>query len=284
MTIRELRNEGVKTFGKAGLGRSAALDAELLVAEALGISREELLAHDERKMTSAELRRARAFIARRAKREPVAYILGRKWFCGLEFEVRRGQCLIPRPDTEVLVERAVAVAKARKPAAILDVGTGSGAIAIAVAKSVLGARMIATDISPAALLIARRNAARLGVAHRVRFAKADLLPKTLPEGPLLVLANLPYVPLAEWRTLEPEIRRYEPRRALVAGKDGLASYRRLFARLARLRPYGGFTLLAEIHPEQYPAMRSMALEHWPEAAVSRHDDLSGKTRVAEIET
>lgn len=164
-------------------------------------------------------------VRRRLQREPVAYILGRKGFRRIELVVDR-RVLIPRPESELLVE----VALESRPARVLDVGTGSGAVALAVAEELPGCEVVATDTSEAALELAAANANVLGLGGRVRFADG-----TLPadERCDLLLANLPYVSEAEWERLPPEIRNFEPREALVAGPTGLESIESLLAALAR---------------------------------------------------
>ena len=170
-------------------------------------------------MPAAAARLFGEMVRRRLRREPVAYILGRKGFRRMELAVDR-RVLVPRPETELLVELALEV----KPRSVLDVGTGSGAIALAVADELPGCEVTATDTSPAALEVARANAERLGLADRVRFLEG-----TLPEGESfdLVLANLPYVAERDWPALQPEVTQWEPREALLAGPDGLDAYPRL---------------------------------------------------------
>lgn len=203
----------------------ASLDAEVLLAEATGRSRAQLAAHPDAPVTPAAARAFGAMVRRRVQREPVAYILGRRGFRNLELAVD-GRVLIPRPETELLVELALE----RGPASVLDVGTGSGAIALAVADEIPAARVTATDTSADALVVATANAARLGLSDRVEF-----VPGSLPAGGRsfdLVLANLPYVAEPEWATLQPEITRFEPREALVSGPDGLDAIRDLVTALA----------------------------------------------------
>lgn len=206
----------------AGVGE-ARLDAELLLSHVSGRSRAALIADPAATIGSAEARRFGELVRRRLRREPVAYILGTKGFRRIELAVDR-RVLVPRPETELLVE----VALERRPARVLDVGTGSGAIALAVADELPAAEVVATDTSPGALEVARANAARLGFADRVRFEAG-----TVPTGERfdLVLANLPYVAERDWVALEPEVTQWEPREALLAGVDGLDAYRDLLAPL-----------------------------------------------------
>ena len=202
----------------------ARLDAELLLAHASGRGRASLIADPAAEIPPAVGRLFGELVRRRLRREPVAYIVGSKGFRRIELEVDR-RVLVPRPETELLVE----VALERRPGRVLDVGTGSGAIALAVAEELPEAEIVATDTSPGALEVARANAARLGLSDRVRIEAG-----TLPEGESfdLVLANLPYVAEREWAGLEREVTEWEPREALLAGEDGLDAYRALLTPMA----------------------------------------------------
>jgi release factor glutamine methyltransferase len=202
---------------------SPRLDAELLLAEASGTERARLLADSGAELPPAAARRFGELVRRRLRREPVAYILGRRGFRRIELIVDR-RVLIPRPETELLVELALEL----EPATVLDVGTGSGAVALAVADELPGCRVTATDTSAAALEVASANARRLGLADRVRFLSA---PVPAGEESELVLANLPYVAEHEWPSLQPEITEWEPGEALLAGPDGLDAYRSLVPQL-----------------------------------------------------
>ena len=191
----------------------ARLDAELLLGAATGWERARLAADPAAAVSPAAARAFGAMLRRRLRREPVAYILGRKGFRRLELAVDR-RALIPRPETELLVEVALEL----RPRAVLEIGTGCGAVALAVADELPGCGVTATETATAALELARENAARLGLAERVRFA-----PGSVPEDIEfdLVLANLPYVRDAELASLAPEIREWEPLEALAGGPDGL---------------------------------------------------------------
>jgi release factor glutamine methyltransferase len=201
----------------------ARLDAELLLAHASGRGRASLIADPRAELPPAVARLYGELVRRRLRREPLAYIVGTKGFRRLELAVDN-RVLVPRPETELLVE----VALERRPGRVLDVGTGSGAIALAVADELPETEVVATDTSPAALEVARANASRLGLAGRVRFEAG-----TVPPGEAfdLVLANLPYVAEREWAGLELEVTQWEPREALLAGDDGLDAYRELLAPL-----------------------------------------------------
>lgn len=229
-TAGYLKEKGIKE------GR---LDAELLLSDALGLDRVGLYLNYDRPLTAAELALVRERVGRRARREPLQYILGRVEFWSLSFAVNPA-VLIPRPDTEILVEEALKRASA--DAAILDVGTGSGAIAVALAHELPAAAVEGVDISPGALKVAAENARRNGVDGRLRLAEADLA--RLPEGLFdLIVSNPPYIARGELAELMPEVRDFEPHMALDGGEDGLDSYRLLARQTpSRLRP-GGWLLL-----------------------------------------
>ena len=213
---REALDAAVDALTAAGV-EDPRLDAELLLAEATGSSRAALVADSGAEVSPAAGRRFGELVRRRLRREPVAYILGRKGFRHLDLAVDR-RVLIPRPETELLVNLALEL----QPARVLDVGTGSGAIALAVADELPDCEVTGTDTSPGALEVARANAARIGLAERVRFVEG-----TLPENGSfdLILANLPYVAERDWPSLQPEVTQWEPREALLAGPDGLDAYR-----------------------------------------------------------
>jgi release factor glutamine methyltransferase len=216
--VREALAAAADALAAAGVD-TPRLDAELLLAEASGHDRAALAADPDAPVDPATARVFGAWMRRRVRREPVAYILGRRAFRRLELRVDP-RVLIPRPETELLVEVALEL----RPARLLDVGTGSGAVALAVADELPEVTVVATDVSRDALELASENASRLGLADRVRFE-----PGAVPESERfdLVLANLPYVREGEWDSLQPEITRYEPRAALVAGPDGLDAIRSL---------------------------------------------------------
>jgi len=201
------------------------LDAELLLAAATGWDRARLAARPDAEIPPGASRRFAEMVRRRLRREPVAYILGRRGFRRLELAVDP-RVLIPRPETELLVELALEL----RPGSVLDVGTGSGAIALAIADELPQSAVTALDTSPAALELARENAERVGLASRVEFALGTVPPA---EGGFeLVVANLPYVSEAEWDGLQPEVREWEPRAALLAGADGLDAIRAVIPELA----------------------------------------------------
>jgi release factor glutamine methyltransferase len=220
-------------------------------------------------------------VRRRVRREPVAYILGRKGFRRVELLVER-RVLIPRPETELLVEAAVRMSRRRTqegPLRVLDVGTGSGAIALAVADEIPEARVVAIDASLDALRVAQANADRLGLSDRVDVILAGFgsLPAAGPGGePFeIVLANLPYVSEAEWERLQPEIREYEPREALVAGPSGLEAIEAL---LSALRYPGPYAIALEVGAGQAKRAEELAKKAgFARTSVTR--DLAGVERV-----
>lgn len=278
-TVGEALRWGRDVLRGAGCD-SPALDAELLLGEVLGWTRARILAHPEAALHPQQGAEYRRLVERRARREPVAYILGRRAFWGMDLEVRPG-VLIPRPETELLVERALAWALERGGRAfggtVVDVGTGSGAVAVALARELPQARLWATDASPEALWVAQENARRHGVAHRIRFVQGDWLASV--EGPVeCIVSNPPYVPSGELDRLAPEIARYEPRAALDGGPDGLAAYRRLLPQAARaLSPSGA--LFLEVGHDQAEAVSDLLRGHFPGWKVERFQDLGGHWRV-----
>jgi release factor glutamine methyltransferase len=265
---REALQGAADALAAAGV-ESARLDAELLLCEASGLERAQLAAEPDAGLDPAAGREFAAMVRRRLRREPLAYITGRKGFRGIEVAVDP-RALIPRPETELLVE----VALRRRPATVLDAGTGSGAVALAVADELPDSRVAATDTSPGALALAEQNAARLGLADRVRFAAG-----TLPDGEAfdLVLANLPYVRDDEWERLAPEIRDHEPPEALLAGADGLDAIRAL---LEAADPERIGALALEVGAGQAASVAELAASAgFP--AVELHRDLAGIERVVE---
>ena len=261
---------------------TARLDAELLVAHALGIERIGLYLDLDRPLKPEELLRIRELVSRRRKREPIAYILGRREFWGRNFEVSPA-VMIPRPDTETLVERALDVLAPGAEARVLDLCTGSGAIAVTLAAERPAALVDATDLSPEALEVAGRNAVGLGVADRVRVLPGDLfaaLGEAASPRYALITANPPYIAESELGTLAEDVVRYEPRIALTSGDEGLALHRRIVREAPDWLQPGG-TLLFEIGAGQAaPVLELVASEPRLEGART-HRDLAGIERVVE---
>ncbi|OQY94542.1 MAG: protein-(glutamine-N5) methyltransferase, release factor-specific [Chloroflexi bacterium UTCFX4] len=280
-TIQEVLVSAVRAIGARNGYASARLEAEILLAHTLNISRALLLARLGDAIAGKDAAQFAGMVARRAQGEPLAYIVGHQEFYGLDFYVDR-RVLIPRHETEHVVESALlAIKKIPHPEPIIvDVGTGSGAIALALARNTSRTKIIATDISPDALAVAKLNAARLHLTERVEFCQTDLLDGIATPIDILT-ANLPYIPLEREAQLPREIRRYEPRLALVAGLDGLSVIRRLLKQLESHMARASFIFL-EISEEQGDAARKLVNVLLPHARVEIHRDLEGLDRVVEI--
>jgi len=238
---------------------TARLDAEVLLAEALGCRRIELYTRFEEQPGDGPRAAFRELVRRRAAGEPVAYLVGRREFYSLSFRVTPA-VLIPRPETEHLVIALLDLARAREdagPCAVADVGTGSGVIAVCAARHLPGCRVTAIDTGPAALAVARQNAADHGVADRIDFIQSDLFASVDGRATFdFVVSNPPYVAEGEFDRLAEEVRRFEPREALLAGPRGTEVIERLVPQAAeRLRP-GGY-LLIEIGPTIHAAARQV---------------------------
>lgn len=234
---------------------SPRLEAEILLASALGIRRIELYVRHDQVVDEPGRARFRDMVRRRQEGAPVAHIVGKKEFYSLDFTVTPAT-LIPRPDTELLVDETIRLAKALPSPLIVDIGTGTGCVAIVLASRLPKARLVAVDISPEALAVARENAKRLGFAERVEFRQGDLLVPVGELRPDLIVSNPPYIPTADLAGLEPGVRDHEPNLALDGGPDGL----RLIDRLAReafplLAPGG--KLLVEIGVGQETGAREV---------------------------
>lgn len=242
MTIHELVAGARDRFVLAGISANlAALDAEVLARRILGWDRARFLADRNEKASSVFLLNYEHLVARRERREPVPYILGTREFWGLDFEVGP-DVLIPRPESELIIEEALERIEKDSRPLIVDVGTGSGCLAIALAREVPGARVIATDVSPKALAVARRNAARHGVRDRVTFVETSFL-DGLEEPADLIVSNPPYVPSAAAPGLTPEVRDYEPAVAVFGGEDGLDGLRSVLEEAAAKLASGGWLIM-----------------------------------------
>ena len=273
MTVIEVLKAASGHLQKHG-SDSARLDAELLLAQALGIRRLDLYLQFDRRLSDEELSDYRDLTKRRARGEPVAYLVGHKEFMALDFEVTPA-VLVPNPDTEVLVQRAVEIARqAKGPLRVADVGTGSGCIAIAIAHYAPEVEVWASDISREALEVAARNVAKHGLTERVHLDCGDLL-DPLPGSFDLVCANLPYV--AAGAELPVEVTA-QPASALYAADGGTALVLRLLE-VAPVRLNPGGRLLAEVDPAIASAARDAAGRDFSNLTV--HRDLGGRDRVIE---
>jgi release factor glutamine methyltransferase len=237
---------------------SPRLDAEVLLADVLGCERIALYTRYDEEAGEESRQRYRDLIRRRIEGCPVAYLVGRKEFFSLRFEVNPA-VLIPRPDTECVVIECLRLLKGIAEPTVLDVGTGSGAIAVAVARQNERARVTATDISPEALAVAQRNAARHGVAERIRFVQGDLLAPFAPgENFDLIACNPPYIPSEEIPRLPAGVREFEPRMALDGGRGGFVIFDRLIDQAgAHLKP-GGWLVVEIGAPQEAVARQRLA--------------------------
>jgi len=277
--LRERLLEARASLVRAGLtAQDAALDAEVLARHVLGWDRGQLLTRMHLVAPANFESRFQELIARRAAREPVAYITGHREFWGLDFVVSPA-VLIPRPETELLVERALAVVGAGTPSRIVDVGTGSGCIAVALAHERPLTRVVAVDRSAEALQVAACNITRHGVGARVHPVLGHLLEAIA--GPVdLIVSNPPYVDPAAATALQPEVARFEPGAALFAGEAGLAILRTLLETAARRLAPGGH-LIVEFGAGQDRALRiSAEAAAW---SIEIADDLAGIPRVAVLQ-
>lgn len=221
---------------------SPRLEAEILLAAALGIRRIELYVRHDQIVDEAGRGRFRDMVKRRQEGAPTAHVVGKKEFYSLDFAVSPAT-LIPRPDTELLVDEAIRLAKGKESPVILDIGTGTGCVPAALASRLPKARLIAVDISPQALSVARENAKRLGFADRIEFLEGDLFAPVGHRKADLILSNPPYIPTADLETLEPSVRDHEPRLALDGGPDGLRVIDRLANDAKAVLAPGGRMLL-----------------------------------------
>jgi len=276
--LHERLAEARKTLRGAGIDlEEATIDVEVLARHVLRWDRGQLLTRARDPVPAGFDPAFHLLIARRAAREPIAYIVGTREFWNLDFEVTP-DVLIPRPETELLIEEAIECARRRLDVSCaIDVGTGSGCIAVAIAVEFPTARVVATDTSAAALDVARRNARRHGVGGRIEFVQTDVL-EGVTRTAGLILSNPPYIPTTDAAGLQPEVARFEPAEALFAGPDGLDVVRRLLAEApARLTEDG--LLAVEFGFGQEPQVRALAAETgW--TVVRVRADLQSIPRVA----
>jgi release factor glutamine methyltransferase len=278
VTVLEVIQRSTEYLARHGV-ESARRNIEEMLAQVLRLPRLQLYLNFERELTEAQLEAVRRMVKRRGQREPLQHILGNACFCGLEIGAGP-QALVPRPETELLAERAwrfLQTVSSPAPAA-LDLGTGTGCLAIALAVKVPAAQVVAVDISPEALGLARRNAEAHQVADRVQWVQGDAF-AALPAGRRfdLVVSNPPYIASAEIETLEPEVKDFDPRLALDGGPDGLAFFRRLAGETAGWLTPGG-RLMCEFGDGQATALREIfAAQNWIVESVE--EDYNHRPRV-----
>lgn len=266
---------------RLGASATATIDARLLLQHVLQQPRPYLIAHGDELLTPELQASFVSLVARAARREPIPYLTGSAPFYGLDFAVTPA-VLIPRPETELLVEAALQWAGARPALRVVDVGTGSGCIAVTLAKHLPGAEIVATDVSTEALNLARENAARHGVTARIAFVQGSLL-EPLRMRPDLIVANLPYIGDDEWTELEGGVKWYEPAVALRGGSTGLELVGLLLLQ-ARSRLQAGGALFLELGWRQGAVARSLAQEQFPLAQIELLRDYGGHDRLLVIKS
>jgi release factor glutamine methyltransferase len=279
MTLAEALHVAQVRLRDTGIDQ-AELEAEVLLRHAIGVDRAHLYGRLRENIDEERHAAFQRLVERRLAHEPTAYIVGHKEFYCVDLEVTP-DALIPRPETELLVDEALRVAP-DGPCSVADVGTGCGAIAAALATRLPRATVYAVDDSERALALAARNVERLELASQVRLLHGDLL-DPLPEPVDLILANLPYVKSGDWEKLPPEIREHEPRQALDGGPDGTAALERLLRSTPPHLRAGG-TLLAEIGWDEGEQLTVVARASFPGARIEVKKDLAGLDRVLSVET
>ena len=276
-TIGELYEEGRSCLSFLEGSADVAVESKVLVIKALSISEEVFYSHPGRGVSEREKRQFHEMVLKRQKGMPLAYVVGEKEFWSLLFQVSP-RVLIPRPETELLVEKVVELSGGKKEV-IVDVGTGCGCIAVSLAKEIPGARILATDISDAAIKVARSNASRLQ-AGRITFLKGDLFSplKGLGlEGKCdFIVSNPPYVSEGQWETLQSDIRSYEPKEALVSGPTGLETMEKLVSGAPEFLKPGGY-LCMEMGCGQQDDVLKLFEKEWK--GVESFDDLSSIPRL-----
>lgn len=256
MELRKLYLKGRKSFEENGF-ECPGIETRAILARSLGTDPLEFYAHPERCVDPERAEVFEELLHRRLGGEPLAYITGEREFCSRPFVVTR-DVLIPRPETETLAELAMETAGRMKNPRILDLGTGSGCLAVTLSLETRGCEVFASDVSAAALGVARRNARAHGA--RVRFVNSDILGSFAKSSFDMIISNPPYVSEAEYAELSPQIRRYEPRAALLGGEDGLACIRKIAAAAGTALREGGFLLL-EIGAGQAQSVESIVSEN-----------------------
>jgi release factor glutamine methyltransferase len=258
-TVGKLLASAQQMLAHAGVA-NAAQEARWLLAYALEMKHHELASRSEQSVTVEQLARVMSVVRRRELREPLQYIFGSQEFCGLEFTVTRA-VLIPRPETELLIQETLREGGFAEGAVLVDVGTGSGCVAVTLATIFSGMRIFALDCSPDALSIAKENAERHGAGDKIIWLEGDLLDplrdRSVAGAVDAIISNPPYIAEGDWAGLQPEVRDYEPRRALLAGSQGIEFHERLIHESKEFLSPGGL-LVMELGQGQAPLVRRMA--------------------------
>ncbi len=280
MTIHDILNESTKALEAAGIP-SARIDAEVLLSFCLGCDRLEFYKNPDMAISETQLAAFRNLIARRLQWEPVAYITGRKEFWTFVLEVN-SSVLIPRPDTEVIVAETIDICRKidSSEIKILDIGTGSGAIALALASEITGAKVVATDISPLAVNLAQKNAVALGLKDKINFRQGNLFEPV--DGIFdIIVSNPPYIAAEEYEKLPAGVKDYEPQDALLAGKSGLEFYEKLIYEAAGFLQKNGWLLL-EIGAKQEAGVRKIMETAGFYDSIEMRKDYAGLPRVIKV--
>lgn len=279
--MRQLLNWAIKKLRSSD---SPVLDSEVLLSFVIKKSKEFLLAHPEFSPTKKQISQFKKLITRRAKCEPIAYLVGHKEFYGFAFEVNKN-ILIPRPETELMVEKILVEINKQKKTVLIDVGTGSGCVPISVLKNTKQIQCFAIDISQKALTIAKRNAKKHGV--KIKFLRGNLLEPMvsrlarLKNQKIIITANLPYLTTKQYRQ-NPGLH-FEPKTALVADKSGLSLYEKLLKQISLLKKPVDITLFLEIDPRQSAGITKIIKKYLLQAEVKIKNDYSGKKRLTIID-
>lgn len=274
-TINSLLNWTIKYFQSKNIA-SARLDAEVLLAHLLGQKRIYLYVHFDEPLQAEELAKFHEYVVKRAKHMPVAYITGEKEFMGLPFKVTK-DTLIPRPDTEILVENTLANIDKQQTVSIADIGTGSGAIILSLLHNLPNAQGVAVDISLPALAVAKQNAESLQVNDRCEFVAGDLFAPLVDKKFDIIVSNPPYIPKQDIAGLDADVKDYEPLNALTDNGDGLSFYRRLWSEAGAYLNNGGF-MAVEIGIHESKAVEQLAIDNnWQNIKIIK--DYAGIDRV-----
>ena len=280
LTVLQVLRRSTEYLGRSR-SNSPRLEAELLLAHALGLGRIDLYLQFDRPLDEPEIDLARSLLKRRSRGTPIAYLVGEREFYGLALAVRPG-VLIPRPESELLVEIGLRrLEEDQRPSSCADLGTGSGALGVALASLAPSVRVEAVDLAEVAVEVARDNARRLGVSDRFTAVQGSWRDALRGRGPYdLIVSNPPYLTDGELRDSDRGVRDFEPALALAGGPDGLTAYRELITALSALAA-PGTTVLLEVDPRRAAAVAAMCLQAWPGCTLRTHRDLSGKDRVVE---